>query len=78
MNNMNHRPHWRAYQDKLKREAMLARYKEKLFLAGCAVCGVVLMALAGIWLSSRIQPAVTAAPTVEATSPFASKRSRPM
>jgi cell division protein FtsI/penicillin-binding protein 2 len=63
--NMNHRTQWRAYQDKLKREALLARYKKKLFLAGWLVCGVVLMTLAGIWLSSRIQPTVTAAPTVE-------------
>lgn len=60
---MHHQTQWRAYQDKLKREAMLARYKKKLFLAGWAVFGIVLMTLAGIWLSSRIQPTVTAAPT---------------
>jgi cell division protein FtsI/penicillin-binding protein 2 len=63
--NMNHRPQWRDYQDKLKRENMLARYKKKLFLVGCAFCGVIMTALAGIWLSSQTNPAVTAAPTVE-------------
>jgi len=62
---MNHRPQWRAYQDKLKRETMLARIKKKLFLVGCAFCAVIGMALAGIWMSSQTPPAVTAAPTVE-------------
>jgi len=63
--NIHHRPQWRAYQDKLKREAKRARYKKKLILAGGVVCGVILIALAGIWLSSQMNPAVTAAPTIE-------------
>ena len=53
---------------------MLARYKKKLFLAGWAVFGIVLMTLAGIWLSNRIQPTVTAAPT---TAPKAQATATP-
>lgn len=62
---MNHRPKWRAYQDKLKREAILAQYKKKLILAGCIVSGIILMIWAGIWMSSQMKTSVTAAPTVD-------------
>ena len=64
--NMNHRPQWRDYQDKLKRENMLARYKKKTISGRMRLLwGYYDSALAGIWLSSQTNPAVTAAPTVE-------------
>lgn len=67
--NMNHRPKWRAYQDKLKREAILAQYRRKLILTGIIVSGLILITLAGIWLSSQMNTTVTAAPTVEQEPP---------
>jgi membrane carboxypeptidase/penicillin-binding protein len=50
---MNYQPSWRAYQDKLKREAAFARYKKKLVLAGSFASGLLLIVLGGIWLSSQ-------------------------
>ena len=70
---MNYQPSWRAYQDKLKREAAFARYKKKLALAGSFACGLVLVVLVGIWLSSQVQTTdtvtVAVAPKIEQKPP---------
>ena len=64
---MNHQPSWRAYQDKLKREAAFARYKKKLVWAASLASGLLFVVLAGIWLSSQVQTtdSVTVAPKLE-------------
>lgn len=66
---MNHRPHWRAYQDKLRREAKLSRFKRKLFFTGCIVSGAILVSLTGVWLSGQMHQDVTAAPTIVKEKP---------
>ena len=67
--NMNHRPHWRAYQDKLRREARLARFKRKLFFTGCIVSAAILVVLTGVWLNGQTHQTVTAAPTTAKKPP---------
>ena len=68
---MNYQPSWRTYQDKLKREAAFARYKKKLALVGSFACGLVIVVLAGIWLSSQVQTTdtVTVSPKLEQKPP---------